>query len=414
MAKIWSLLERWEWLVLLALLPAVLIPISILPLLLLVLPGLWLARRRVTGHFVPPTPLHQPLAGLLFMVLLSMGVTPDLAFSWPKIAGLVYGVALFYGVLAFSGRTPRHLWLTVSGLWLCGLGTAGLSLLGAQWPNKIPALAALIQPLRSLSLFDEGFSPNEVAGVLLWPLWPMMTLTVVAWAMWGRKRPFITFALSFATIAVWVLFLLTQSRSAFLGVAVAIGLVMVAIAGRYRRPVLWGGLLLFVLGLGVTILTPAGQWLLAGGDTINSLSGRAEIWSRAWYAILDFPLTGLGMNNFRRVAPVLYPFFLITPGLDIAHAHNHLLQTAVDLGLPGLAAYLAIWAITGRVLYQKWHNQPDLWLRALYLGVAASLLAYFVYGLTDAVALGARPGFIFWLLLALALSNQPEMALPTN
>ena len=414
MIKFGSWLVRWEWLLLLALLPAVLIPISFWPLLLLVLPGLWFARWSVTDHFVPPTPLNGPLAGLLFMVLVGMGVTPDLAFSWPKIAGLVYGIALFYGAVAFTGRAPRHIWLTVGGLWLCGLGTAGLSLVGAQWPNKIPALAALIHPLRPLSLFADSFSPNEIAGVLLWSLWPMITLTTMAWRVWGRKRPFVTLALSVMAIGVFSLFLLTQSRSAFLGFAAGGGLVIVAMAGRHRRPVLWGGLLLLGLGLGALILTPAGQWLWSGGDALNSLSGRAEIWSRAWYAILDFPLTGLGMNNFRRIAPILDPFFLITPGLDIAHAHNHLLQTAVDLGLPGLAAYLAIWAVTGRVLYQKWLTQPKLWSRSLYLGVAAGLLAYFVYGLTDAVALGARPGFIFWLLLGLALSNEPETVLQAN
>lgn len=403
-AKIGLLLERWEWLVLLALLPAVLIPIPLLPLLLLFLPGLWLGRWWATGHFVPPTPLNGPLAGLLFMVLVSMGVTPDLAFSWPKVAGLVYGVALFYGVVAVTGRSPRHLWLVVGGLWVCGVGTAGLSLVGAQWPNKIPILASLVRPLQSLSLFSEGFSPNEVAGVLLWALWPMVILAAAAWLAWRRERFFGKFALTLLAVAVLVLFLLTQSRSALVGFAAGGGLVLVAIAGRYRWPILGGGLVLLALGLGGLILVPAG----GDQEALNTLTGRAEIWSRAWYAILDFPLTGLGMNNFRWVAPLLYPFFLITPGLDIAHAHNHLLQAAVDLGLPGLAAYLAIWGIAGRTLYQKWQTQTDRWLRALHLGLAAGLLAYFVYGLTDAVALGARPGFIFWLLLGLAISNTKQ------
>ena len=36
------------------------------------------------------------------------------------------------------------------------------------------------------------------------------------------------------------------------------------------------------------------------------------------------------------------------------------------------------------------------------LGLGGGLLGYFVYGLTDAVALGAKPGFLWWWLLALA------------
>ena len=39
---------------------------------------------------------------------------------------------------------------------------------------------------------------------------------------------------------------------------------------------------------------------------------------------------------------LLYPFFLAAPD-TIRHAHNLFLQIAVDLGLPGLVAWLAIW-----------------------------------------------------------------------
>ena len=81
--------------------------------------------------------------------------------------------------------------------------------------------------------------------------------------------------------------------------------------------------------------------------SLRTLGGRAEIWSRALYVIEDFPLTGMGMNTFRRVMPVLYPTTPIGSNdaliEDVGHAHNHLLQAALDLGLPGLIAYLAIW-----------------------------------------------------------------------
>jgi O-antigen ligase len=50
-----------------------------------------------------------------------------------------------------------------------------------------------------------------------------------------------------------------------------------------------------------------------------------------------------------RVVPVLYPLFTVPLDSDIAHAHNIFLQTALDLGIPGLVAYLAllieIWGI---------------------------------------------------------------------
>jgi hypothetical protein len=47
------------------------------------------------------------------------------------------------------------------------------------------------------------------------------------------------------------------------------------------------------------------------------------------------------------------------------------------------------------------HGAPLL--RALALGLLGAMAGSFGYGLTDTVALGARPGFIWWLMLALAV-----------
>jgi hypothetical protein len=81
---------------------------------------------------------------------------------------------------------------------------------------------------------------------------------------------------------------------------------------------------------------------------------------------------------------------------------------ALDLGLPGLTAYLAL---TGTALWiglrlaltpqsrSGYEGSPYRWLA---LGIVGSLVAFHVYGLTDAIALGAKPGVAYWMLLALA------------
>ena len=50
---------------------------------------------------------------------------------------------------------------------------------------------------------------------------------------------------------------------------------------------------------------------------------------------------------------------------------------------------------------QAWRSSRDKLIRAAIAGIGAGLLAYFVYGMTDTVALGAKPGLFFWALLAL-------------
>jgi hypothetical protein len=131
-----------------------------------------------------------------------------------------------------------------------------------------------------------------------------------------------------------------------------------------------------------------------------SIAGRVEIWNRALYAIQDFPFTGCGLGTFRRVVHILYPLFLASPDFDIAHAHNIFLQTALDLGLPGLVAYLALLGIALATCWRCARRGGPL-VRATALGLAAGLVGLHVYGLADAVALGSKPGVAFWFALGL-------------
>jgi O-antigen ligase len=109
----------------------------------------------------------------------------------------------------------------------------------------------------------------------------------------------------------------------------------------------------------------------------------------------------MGVGTFRRIVPILYPLFTISPTVDIGHAHNHLLQTALDLGILGLIGYLAVWITAFYMLYQIWVSATQYWYRAIALACLSSLVAYFVYGMFDTVALGAKPAFLFWMLLGL-------------
>jgi putative inorganic carbon (HCO3(-)) transporter len=135
---------------------------------------------------------------------------------------------------------------------------------------------------------------------------------------------------------------------------------------------------------------------------VESLTGRVELWSRALYAIQDFPFTGMGMGTFGYVMPVLYPLFQVSPDVIVLHAHDEFLQVAVDLGLPGLAAFLGIYLIAVWMLIAVWRRDTDSFRRAVALGLLTGVLAHAVFGLTDAVLLTAKPSVFWWALLGLA------------
>jgi putative inorganic carbon (HCO3(-)) transporter len=148
--------------------------------------------------------------------------------------------------------------------------------------------------------------------------------------------------------------------------------------------------------------------------SMNTLSGRIEIWSRAIYAIQDFAFTGMGMNTFRTIVNVLYPLQTITadvPIKDIGHAHNLFLQVALDLGIPGLIGFIAFYLISFWMLisniqrlkrpshreqYQKIITKEMFTI--ISIGMLGGQVAHLMYGMTDAIAFGAKPGILFWVM----------------
>jgi hypothetical protein len=53
------------------------------------------------------------------------------------------------------------------------------------------------------------------------------------------------------------------------------------------------------------------------------------------------------------------------------------------------------------LLVQVFRHASTNWHRATAAGIGAGLLALLVFGITDTVALGAKPGIFFWALLSL-------------
>ena len=406
MRNIAQKLLQWEWLILVLLVPVTLLPFGYGSIGLLLIPLLWLLRKAVTGRWITPTPYDLAIWLLLAMVGVSFVMMFDPLVSAPKIAGILLGIGLFYATAA-AGRRNRGLWPIVGFVLLTGTLMAGVGLVGAQWqpPFAYLNLARAWLPLPGGIPGAVGgiVNANELAGVLSWVL-PLMLGCFLA----GLRRPTPTRLLAMtlllaAMLATGFLLVATLSRGGMLAVALGLLLVVALYLPSRWRLVLAIGLAVGLAALGAYISNRLDQNLV--GDAVG-LSGRLEIWSRALLGIADFPLTGMGVNGFRRVIHALYPLYSIAADVDLGHAHNHLLQTALDLGLPGLVSYVAIWWISVGLLfstYRRLHQRHAAHhpYYGLMAGLAGSLLAGWVFGIFDTVALGARPGFLWWLLLGL-------------
>lgn len=378
----------------------------------------WLLGWIGTGRPGTSTPLDVSLLVLALTVLVAVWASALPELTLPKLTGIILGLAAFRATTN-AVRTAQGLAGALAIFLLLGLGLSAFGLVATAWLNKLPMLGALTaripQLVQSLPGAEAGIHPNELGGCMTL----VLPVSLVAWRVWRPARRWAVWVARVASLLLALFFVavlvLTQSRSAWIGASVGLA-TMVWLCWHRARWLM----VVLLLALGVTLLYLGPQVALdtvfrsAGpadpGTMLNTvtLQGRIELWNRALYAIQDFPFTGCGLGAFRRVVHVLYPLFLISPDLDIGHAHNVFLQIALDVGLPGLIAYLALvgaalWIGLGCGPRCAAQSRPrdgqDWWLG---LGIVGSLVAFHVYGLTDAIALGAKPGVALWMLLALA------------
>ncbi len=87
------------------------------------------------------------------------------------------------------------------------------------------------------------------------------------------------------------------------------------------------------------------------------------------------------------------------PDVDISHAHNIFLQTALDVGLPGLIVYLALLFVALAVGWRVARHDNDF--RPISIGLVCGLVAVHIFGLVDAQVIGSKPGIILWFSLGL-------------
>jgi hypothetical protein len=198
-----------------------------------------------------------------------------------------------------------------------------------------------------------------------------------------------------------VVLLLTQSLQALLGLS--LGILLIA-AWRSRWALLSVPVLALALGgvLWATGPDRAVRALLSLDDRLGiGVLLRLDIWSRAWAMIRDMPYTGVGLNTFPLVQTHFYPGVLLGPE---AHAHNLFLQTAVDLGLPGLVAFVWLSVVFLLMAIRACRTVADSDLRTLLVGLVAGFVAYVGNGLVDAVTLGAKPVVALFAMLGLAVA----------
>lgn len=209
-----------------------------------------------------------------------------------------------------------------------------------------------------------------------------------------------------------VAFALTQSRGGIAGLAVAF-LVAIVFAGRARPRIVV--VVLGVLAVGLIYYVVARPAHLAGsfsGTLASASSGRSDEWKIALRMLADHPAGGVGLGNYVVLEPsyATHSFNLNFAPIVVSDprvAHSAYLQIAAELGLVGLALFVAIIVLvilmSARALpsFASHASGLEFYSRGLVSGAIGMFVAY--------AFLTAEYEKQLWLVLGM-LASTPALA----
>ncbi len=428
----------------------------------------WLAyrRRHVANERVgaPAAPLFfKPVLAFVLLAVVSSLFAAHRHEALRELRLVILEPVLFYFALVTLRMGRRERWRIIHAFVLSG---------------SLVALYGLLQYFRGDVITAEGGvgrlhslygSPNNV-GLYLGRLFPLL----IAVALWSGKRtenratpvagarrmpgwlrwladlqiPALLqdiahsprrclYALALLPVAAALL--LSLSRGAIvLGIPAAL-LTLGALAGpKWRR------VTVIVLVLGALALIPLLRTPRFAGmfDMSSGTSGfRVSLWYSAMGMLRDHPWLGVGPDNFLYAYRTRYVLPTAWEEFNLSHPHNVVMDFASRLGIPGLAILIWLQVIFWRRVFPLHRLQEDsggafgsaahapasksgarsFELRALALGVMASMADFLGHGLVDASYFVIDLAFVFFLSLAIvdwvrgpALLNNFQVDLPNS
>lgn len=399
------------WVVLLGIpltLPGHFLPIRYTPTIIFLLFIFWPLHGWVEWRHksIRQQPFLIAIGVLLITLIISIAVADDLRYAWLMAAHLAFGIALCVALIQWP---PTRRWpqLVAVGIMLIALvlSLIGPPLLGTTL-HSASAARIFFTLIPFAKSWGETLNPNILAGGLLLAIPISFAWALMAWpTSWVGRALALLRSLLLLGITWWLIqiLFLTDSRGALMAAAISCVLVLLL-----RWPQLTGPVLVLAF-LGFIWLLFNDPWiqlnLIMANGMARDYNSRMEIWVRSWQAFRQHPLTGIGIGGFvpyvvDGMLPVRVPLTQ-----QVTHAHNLLLQVAVDLGIFGLLAYLGCMVISGMAAVKAWHrgHSGDDLNRSLAGGILAALAALNLHGILDAPLWNSKLAFIPWMLFALAI-----------
>ena len=355
--------------------------------------ALWLERLR-RGH-LQPLPVWVCGTGLAFAVWLVVSTL----FAWHVPTAV-------FGLYSRSNGLGLHLVC----LALC-LFCASSRMSPEAIERRVGLFAVALVPMAAYAVYqyyhpDPSFldqrrahstvgHPVVVAAILALAVpfvvtWCTLTARPLRRCAWGA-----VLALFLAAIAT------SLSRGPLAGLAAA-GAVVVL--GRVRESVARFGTAAVLgvgagaVGLAVLVITVA---TMVRPGSVGSFTSRFMWMGAALAMIRDYPITGVGLENYALAYPRYRP---VDNPIDVipTQVHNGYLHFAATAGIPALVLYAAFVLTVGLTLYAAYGRGTSRRARAVTVAFAAAIVGYLVQDLSGWLEVSLS--VFFWILVGLAVA----------
>jgi O-antigen ligase len=314
---------------------------------------------------------------------------------------------LLYFVVAYHFRRSDHLSRLFDTLLFVGIVTALFGL--AQFSMGGVERAA------------GPFSNTQLLASFLMVLLPIVVVVAIS-----EKHPARQLAAQVAAVLMAACLLLTQTRSAWLGSAGGLGVLAVlalvtSLRGRQRGvSIRKHELVLPAMLLGAVVLFlamwPQASIVLDRAATLRNASSQRTWVSRTRYAQAaiqmteQHPVIGVGPGQYAYLQHSITGLGTELPGAAATpslwdNAHSLWLQTAAELGVPGLLLMVGAVAAFLFVGIRRTLSMDPGIRRALLMGAIASIVAFSIDAVSNPSWSLPQVSMFFWLVMGLGVGT---------
>jgi O-antigen ligase len=241
-------------------------------------------------------------------------------------------------------------------------------------------------------IFGTFAHPNMLAYFLILPI----TLSTFAALNLGKKRVE-SYAYALISLILVIVLAFTYTRGAYVALALILAIIGLA---KFRGFLLISTIFGIIIYLSLPPIQARVNSLL-NFDPYGSIGWRIRLWTDGFSYFKENPWTGNGLGTGPMVIAENRDF-----KLGATEPHNDYLKLGLELGFPGVAAYLAIIISALLDFYYSFKKQLKPRLKILTLFASACLISLAIMSFGDNILNDTALQWSLWVLFGAILVNN--------